>query len=102
MHELKEAPSCLPLGVQGQLSAAEKKNPTPGLLGMIIKVKESQAKKPKIEDANNTVKTPQVDSKDHSLEVVKTPNDDNTDHFSVVAKTALVSYSDTDDDSEDV
>lgn len=67
---------------------------------MIIKEKEPQAKKAKIEEANNnTVKSPYVDSTDKSsIGVVKTPNDDDTDKSSSV-KMALVSYSD--DDSED-
>lgn len=102
VHELKEAPTCLPRGVQEQKSAAGKKKNllTPRSLAMIIKEKEPQAKKAKIEEANNnTVKSPYVDSTDkRSIGAVKTPNDDDTDKASSV-KMALVSYSD--DDSED-
>lgn len=61
VHELKEAPTCLPLGVQKPKTAAGKKKNllTPRSLAMIIKEKEPQAKKAKIEEANNnTVKSP--------------------------------------------
>lgn len=97
VQELKEAPS-VPIGQEQK--SAEKKNPPPRRLGMIIKV-QPQAKKAKIdqggsEEPRNTLKRPHVDT-EKTLEVIKTLNG-GIDKSSVAAKTGLVSYS---DDSEE-